>query len=79
MFEIRLRILAYGPHQFLGIAEGFPEILTFSSTAERAEIDLTNAVEDHLRRSMNLEGTRLDWDDYPTVRLARLRLSGALH
>ena len=78
MFEIRLRILAYGPRQFLGIAEGFPDILTFSSTAERAEIDLTNAVEDHLRRSMNYEGTRMDWDDYPTVRAARLLLSRSL-
>ena len=77
MFEIRLRILAYGPRQFLGIAEGFPDILTFSSTAEQAEIDLTNAVEDHLRRSMNPEGTRLDWDDYPTVRVVRLILGSS--
>ena len=75
MLEIRLRVLAYGPRQFLGIAEGYPDILTFSSTAEQAEIDLTNAVEEHLRRSMNLEGTRLDWDDYPTVRVRRLLLS----
>ena len=75
MFEIRLRILAYGPNQFLGIAEGYPNVLTFSSTIEQAEIDLTNAVTEHLRQSMNLEGTRLDWDDHPTVRTACLRLS----
>jgi hypothetical protein len=75
VFEIRLRILAYGPNQFLGIAEGFPDVLTFSSTAEQAEIDLTNAVIQYLRRMMDLEATRCDWDDYPTVRVTCLRLA----
>jgi hypothetical protein len=79
VFEIRLRILAYGPNRFLGIAEGFPDILTFSSTSEEAEIDLANAVIDHLRRSMNSDRTRLDWDDRPVVRTIRLRLRICLY
>ncbi len=75
MLEIRLRILAYGPHQFLGIVEGIPDLVTFSETLERAEIDLINALEGRIRVSMNFNATSIDWDDHPTVRILRLTLS----
>lgn len=83
MFEIRLRILDVrerdmDPPSFLGIAEGFPQVLTHSTSVEQAEIDLVNALEEHLRRLMNHEATRLQLDDFPTVRIAGLRLSSAL-
>jgi hypothetical protein len=74
VLEIRLRVLAYGPHRFLGIAEGFPEVLVFSKSPEAVEIDLTNAVEDRIRCRMNFEVTSIDWDDFPTVRSVRLYL-----
>ena len=78
MLEIRLRILAYGPQKFLGIAEGFPEVLTFSKSPEAAEVDLTNAVENRLRSLMQPESSSIDWDDAPTVREVRLYLGTAV-
>ena len=80
MFEFRLRILDVrerdtDPFSFLGIVEGFPEILVHATTVEQAERDIVNALEDHLRRLMDHEATRIDWDDFPTVRSLRVYVS----
>lgn len=80
MFEFRLRILEgrerqTDPPSFLGIVEGFPEILVHATTIEQAERDLVNALSEHFARLMDHEATRLQWDDLPTVRVARLRLN----
>lgn len=79
MFEIRLRILDVreretDPNSFLGIAEGFPEILVHATTVEQVEKELVNALEGHFNRLMDLEATRLELDDYPTVSELRLHL-----
>ncbi len=75
MFEFRLRILDVGEGSFLGIVEGFPQIMTHSTSVEQAEIDLTNALAEHLKGLQDREATRIDWDDFPTVRVIRLGLS----
>ena len=62
------------PPSFLGIVEGFPQILTHSTSVEQAEADLTRALVDHLERLQDRESTRIDWDDFPTVRSLRLYL-----
>ena len=62
------------PPSFLGIVEGFPQILTHSTSVEQAEIDLTNALFEHLQRLQDNEATRLDLDDSPTVRVIRISL-----
>lgn len=77
MFEFRLRILDVreregDPPSFLGIVEGFPEILAHATSAGQAEADLTSALSEHLRRLQDREATRIDWDDFPTVRSVRL-------
>jgi hypothetical protein len=72
MFEFRLRILDVGEGSFLGIVEGFPEILVHATSPGEAEADLTRALADHLKRLQDLEATRIDWDDFPTVRSVRL-------
>ncbi len=80
MFEFRLRILDVGEGRepsFLGIVEGFPGILTYSTSVERAELDLANALIEHLKRSQDLEATLLQLDDFPTVRVTRLTLCSA--
>ena len=79
MFEFRLRILDArerdtDPFSYLGIVEGFPEILVHARTVEQAERDLMNALERHLRRFMDQEATRLQFDDLPTVRFVRVLL-----
>jgi hypothetical protein len=73
MFEFRLRILDVrerdsDPPSFLGIVEGFPQIMTHSVSVEQGERDLLNALAGHLKRLQDREATRIDWDDYPTVR-----------
>ncbi len=80
MFEIRLRVLDVrerdtDPPSFLGVAEGFPQVLVHATTVEQAEKDLVNALEEHLNRQMDHEATLLQLDDFPTVRVSRLRLS----
>ena len=80
MLEIRLRVLDVrerdtDPPSFLWIVEGFREILVHATTVERVERDLVGALEDHLKRLMDHEATRLQLDDYPTVRTIRLRLN----
>jgi hypothetical protein len=79
MLEIRLRILDVreretDPFSYLGIAEGFPDVLVHATSVEQAERDLVNAVEEHLRRLMDHEATRLQLDDFPTVRVVHLFL-----
>ena len=83
MLEICLRILDVreketDPTSFLGIAEGLPDILVHAATLQDAERDLVNALENHLSRLMDYEGTRIQLDDFPTVRVVRLRLSPAV-
>jgi len=80
MFEFRLRILDVrereaDPPSFLGIVEGFPEILDHAASIEQAERDLLNAFGEHLKPLQDHEATRIDWDDFPTVRVTRLYLS----
>ena len=79
MFEFRLRILDvrerdHDPPSFLGIVEGFPEVMVHATSVALAEADLAHALGDHLGRLQNREATRMDWDDFPTVRVARLYL-----
>ena len=79
MLEIRLRVLDMreretDPPSFIGIVEGFPQILVHATTVEQVERDLVNAFEEHLRRLMDYEATRLQLDDFPTVGVVRLRL-----
>ncbi len=80
MLEIRLRILDVperetDPPSFLGLVEGFPQVLVHAASVDQAERDLVNALEGHLARLMDPEATRLQLDDYPTVRVVRLHLS----
>ena len=63
------------PTSFLGIVEGFPQILTCSTSVEQTERDLVNALEEHLRRLMDHEATRIQLDDSPTVQFVRLHLA----
>ena len=79
MFEFRLRILDArerdtDPFSFLGIVEGFPEILVHARTVEQAERDLVNALGEHLHRIMDYDATRLELDDFPVVNVVTLRL-----
>jgi len=80
VLEIRLRILDVperetDPPSFLGLVEGFPQVLVHAASVDQAERDLVNALEGHLARLMDPEATRLQLDDYPTVRVVRLHLS----
>ena len=79
MFEFRLRILDVresdmDPPSFLGIVEGLPQILAHATSPGQVEAELTRALIDHLKRLQDHEATRIDWDDFPTVRIARLCL-----
>jgi hypothetical protein len=79
MFEFRLRILDVrerdtDPPSFFGIVEGFPEILVHATNVGQAELDLVNALVEHLKRLQNHEATRLELDEFPTVRVALLYL-----
>lgn len=75
MFEFRLRILEAGPDSFLGIVGGFPAILVHAGSASEAEADLIRALVDYLERLQEPDVTRLELDEFPTVRVVRLRLS----
>ena len=63
------------PPFFLGIVEGFPDVLAHATSVEHAERDLVNALSEHLRRLQDQEATRLDLDDFPTVRSVQLCLA----
>ena len=79
MFEFRLRILDVrerdtDPFSFLGIVEGFPEVLVHATSPGRAETDLMGAFMEHLKRLQDREATPIDWDDFPTMRVMRLHV-----
>jgi imidazoleglycerol phosphate synthase glutamine amidotransferase subunit HisH len=79
MFEFRLRILDArerdtDPPSFLGIVEGFTEILVHATSVEQAERDALDAIEELLRRIQDREATRIGWDEFPTVRRSRVPL-----
>jgi hypothetical protein len=79
MFEFRLRILDVrereaDPPSFLGIVEGFPEILVHATSGTQAEADLMLALDDYLKRLQDHEATRLEFDDFPTVKVVWLYL-----
>ncbi len=80
MFEFRLRILDVreresDPPSFLGIVEGFPQVMAHAASAAETERDLMAGLCDYLTRSQDREATRIDWDDFPTVRVGRLWLT----
>jgi hypothetical protein len=78
MFEFRLRVLDVGGGSFLGIVEGFPELLVHAISAGDAEADLVRALVAHLDRLQNREATWPQLDDFPTVRTARIMLAPPL-
>jgi hypothetical protein len=78
MFEFRLRVLDAGGGSFLGIVEGFPELLVHAASAGEAEADLVRALGVHLARLQNREATLPQLDDFPTVRTVRLMLAPRL-
>ena len=80
MFEFRLRVLDVrerdtDPHSYLGIVEGFPQILVHESSASECEAALSRMLAAFLEGLQDLESTRLELDDFPTVRTAELLLS----
>jgi len=78
MFAFRLRILKAGEDSYLGLVEGFPEILIHSVSAAGAEADLVRGLIDYLERLQDRETTRIDWDEFPTMRVVRLFIHGSL-
>jgi predicted RNase H-like HicB family nuclease len=81
MIEFRLRILDVrekeaDPFSYLGIVEGFPDVMSHAVTLVQAERDLVNALAEHLERLQDWETTRVEWDDFPTVLNTRLRPHG---
>jgi len=65
MFEFRLRILDVrerdtDPPSFLGIVEGFPEVLVHATSRDQTEKDLVNALCEHLKGLQDREATRID-------------------
>ena len=82
MFEFRLRILDVrerdaDPPSYLGIVEGFPQILVHSASLQEAESQLIQALRDHLALIQNREATWIQLDDFPTVRTIKLHLTSA--
>lgn len=72
MFEFRLRILdvresEVDPPSFLGIVEGFPQVMAHSASVAEVERELLGSLCDYLTRIQDREATRIDWDDFPTV------------
>jgi hypothetical protein len=65
------------PPSFLGTVEGFPEILVHATSIFQVEQNLPDALIAHLKRSQDLEATRLQLDDFPTVRFVRLYLGSS--
>jgi len=80
MFEFRLRILDVrerqgDPPSYLGIVEGFPQVMAHAASVAEVERDLAAGLCDYLTRIQDREATRIDWDDFPTVRLVRVLTS----
>jgi hypothetical protein len=78
VFEFRLRALDAGGGSYLGIVEGFPELLVHATCAGNAEADLVRALVAHLERLQNREATWPQLDHFPTVRRARILLMSPL-
>jgi hypothetical protein len=83
MFEFRLRILDVreretDPPSFLGVVEGFPQVMAHANSASEAEGELVAGLADYLTRIQDREATRIDWDDFPTVRSVRLHFHPAI-
>jgi hypothetical protein len=76
MFGFHLHVVEAGPDPFLGIVEGFPQILVRAASPGLADADLVRALTDQLERAMDTEATKLELDDFPTVRTARLYVGG---
>jgi hypothetical protein len=79
MFEFRLRILDVREREtdafsYLGIVEGFPGVLVHAGSASDAEQDLLGAVASLFERLQDPSSTRLELDNFPTVREVRLFL-----
>ena len=74
MLEVRLRVVEAGPGSYLGIAEGFPGVLAHATTAEACVAGLEEALWRHLSSLRDLDATRLELDDLPTVRVVTLYL-----
>lgn len=77
MFEFRLRILDVDEGSFLGIVEGFPDVMVHAKSASQAEADLVQALDAHMEGLKDPEATRLELDEFPTVRVVRLLLRPA--
>ncbi|MHB8352216.1 MAG: hypothetical protein ACYDFT_05985 [Thermoplasmata archaeon] len=79
MFEVRLSVLDVreretAPPSFLGIVEGFPSVMAHAASADACEAAVVDALEDFLRRLQDDDATRLQLDEFPTVRVVRLRI-----
>jgi hypothetical protein len=82
-FEFRLRTFDVWeretePSAYLGIAEGFPYTPCTHPTVAQAELDLMNALGEHLGQKMDYEATQVEWRDFPPVRAVALRFDRSL-
>jgi hypothetical protein len=78
VFAFRLRVLDVGGGSYLGIVEGFPMIMAQSESAGGCEAELTRLLVAYLDGLRDEDATRIQLDDFPTVRMATLYLaSGA--
>jgi hypothetical protein len=75
MFAFRLRILEVGPDSYLGIVERFPMIMAHAESAVKCGAQLTSLLASYLEGLRDEEATRIQLDDFPTVRVARLELT----
>jgi hypothetical protein len=80
VFEFRLRVLDVrerdtDPFSYLGVVEGFPQILVHATTVEQAERGLINSLNEYLKCLQSDDATRIQLDDFPTVRVIRARMS----
>jgi hypothetical protein len=76
VFAFRLRILDVGPDSYFGIVEGFPQILVDEASPSECEASLTRMLIAYLEGLKDDEVTRLQLDDFPTVRVSRPVLGG---
>jgi hypothetical protein len=74
MFEFRIRVLDVAPNGYLALVEGLPVLLAHGETAGQAEAEAVHLLEALLRRLLDLDATRIERDDFPTVRVTRLFL-----
>jgi predicted RNase H-like HicB family nuclease len=74
MLEFRIRVLDVHPDGFIGLVEGLPPLLAHAESAEEAEVEAVHLLEAHLERLMDRDETRIERDDFPTVRVTRLFL-----